>query len=106
MLMANYPVKITLVDNRHAVPIPGRIVMHVGDTIQYEIDPPNLGFKVEFDGTSPFASLTITSGGPHELLTAGRFFCKCFLTKADGVVVGWKADEEPVESGGDHDIRP
>jgi len=108
MLMANYKVKITLVDDRHAVPMPGRIVLRVGDTVEYDTDPPNLDFRVEFDGSpfTPQAAFTISDRDKHPLLTPGRFFCRCFLTKPDGQPIGWKPDEEPVESGGDHDIRP
>jgi hypothetical protein len=107
--MANYPVKITLVDNVHAVPVPGRIVMNVGDTVQYDTEPAGRDFRVVFSG-SPFAlqdAFTINDRLPHPLLTAGRFFCQCFINRpGDNREVGWSANEAPVESGGDHDVRP
>jgi len=108
--MANYKVKITLVDDNHAVPMPGRIVLHVGDTVEYDTEPPNLAFRVEFDGSpfAPQAAFTISDREKHVLRTPGRFFCRCSLVipGQPDREVGWKPDEAPVESGGDHDIRP
>lgn len=106
--MANYRVVITLTDDVHAVPMPGRIVMNVGDTVQYDTNPPNRNFEVAFSGSpfTPAAAFTINDRLPHALLTAGRFFCQCSIEDDNGQMVGWKPDESPVESGGDHDVRP
>ncbi len=105
----NHSFTIRLTDNIHALcsPIAKQVNLFVGDTIQFVPDPPNLPFRIEFDG-SPFSdvpALVIKDQAPRTLLVPGHFFFKCFLTREDGVEVGWHPGEDP-ESGGDPDVRP
>lgn len=107
--MADHTFTITLVDNVHALcfPVAKQVEMFVGDTIRFVPDPPNLAFRVQFDG-APFSkvpALVIKDQNPHTLLTPGHYFFKCFLTREDGVEVGWFFGEDP-ESGGDPDVKP
>lgn len=106
--MADHTIVITLTDGIHAVPNPANLVVHVGDTLRYDTDPPSIPFRVEVPG-SPFTDaplLVIDDREPRPLLQYGKFYWKCFLRRpTDEQLVGWFAGEEP-ESGGDVDVRP
>ena len=107
MVVANQIIRIVLTDEVHALCFPKHVDLFVGDTVQFVPVPENLGFRVEIDG-SPFSdkpALVITDQNPRTLQTPGHFFWKCFLTREDGVEVGWFFGEDP-ESGGDPDVRP
>ena len=102
--MADHLVKIQLVDNIHAQCFPGQIIAQVGDTVTYQSgDTPNLPFRVVFD--TPFFAVEIKDSKPLLLSNPGHFFGKCFLTRPDGVEVGWFYGEVP-QSGNDQDVRP
>ena len=105
--MADHTIVITLTDNIHAVPVPNKLTVSIGDTLRYDTDPQGLPFRVEIVG-SPFTKVparVIKDREPRVLAAEGRFFWKCFMQHPDGGFVGWFSGEEP-ESGGDVDVRP
>jgi hypothetical protein len=105
--MADHTIVITLIDNIHAVPVPSKSMVYVGDRLRYDTDPPNLPFRVEVPD-SPFTevpALVIEDRNPRLLVTEGKFSWRCFLQRPDGEFVGWSPGEDP-ESGGDVDVRP
>jgi hypothetical protein len=105
--MADQTITIRLTDNIHALCFPRHVDLFVDDTIRYVSDPPDRPLRVVFDG-SPFSNvpaLEITDQNSRPLQVAGHFFWKCFLTREDGLEVGWFSGEDP-ESGGDGDVRP
>ena len=106
--MADHKIVLTLTGDIHAVPSSHTTIAQVGDTLQYDTNPPGLPFRVEIPG-SPFTTvpvLVIEDREPRELVAEGRFFWKCFLQRPrDKKFVGWVSGEIP-ESGGDVDVRP
>jgi len=106
--MADHKIVLTLTNDIHAVPSSQTTFAKVGDTLQYDTSPPDLGFRVEFPG-SPFTNVpvrVIEDREPRKLIAEGRFFWKCFLRRPDdNKLVGWVSGEIP-ESGGDVDVRP
>lgn len=104
--MAEHEVVITLFENEHARCTPKQVNASVDDTIRFTTAGA-APFRVVFDG-SPFSSVPaveITDATDRRLRTSGRFFFKCFVTRPDGLEVGWFFGEDP-ESGGDVDVRP
>lgn len=105
--MAEETITLRLTDDNHVSCSPKHVDLFVDDAIRYVSDPPGRPFRVVFDG-SPFSeepALEITDQNPRALEVAGHFFWKCFMTRDDGIEVGWFSGEEP-ESGGDGDVRP
>lgn len=106
--MTDHTIVLTLTDDIHAVPSENTTIAHVGDTLRYDTNPPDLPFRVKIPG-SPFTKaplLVITDRNPRVLAAEGRFFWMCFLQRPrDKKFVGWFSGETP-ESGGDVDVRP
>ena len=106
--MEYHTIVITLVGHSHAVPVPDKTIAHVGDVLQFDTNPKDLSFRVEFPGT-PFSKVPariINDRKPHALNNQGRFFLKCFVARASGEkMVGWGSGKKS-ESGGEVDVRP
>lgn len=98
---------IRLTENIHALCFPAAkdVPLFVGDSIQFVPDPANLPFRIVFDTPFSTPAFEITDQKPRTLQVPGRFFFKCFMTRGDGVEVGWHPGEDP-ESGGDPDVKP
>lgn len=101
--MADHEIKISLVNGTHAVPDLKNRIMRVGETVRYFSDHGAVTLVFE---SSPFKGPADIVQGNQTLTLerVGVFFCKCFITTADGTF-GWHLNEVP-ESGGDHDVRP
>ena len=106
--MTEHNIRIDLIidaaGKEHAVPeIPKGGDLHVDDTVRYFSNDGTT--RVEF--CTPFGDpeIVVNDGEIRTLTTAGRFFCKCFLTLPNGRRIGWRPNEVP-ESGGEHDVRP
>jgi len=112
--MPDFDVKVNLVPGApghpgHAVPTI-TIPMKVGKTVHYS--SPDGSVRIEFvvDGT-PFADpngngiTVITDKDVLTLQNTGTFTCRCFITDANGVTIGWDALTSPM-SGGIHVVKP
>jgi len=106
--MADHKIVLTLTDDMHTVPSSSHTIAHVGDTLRFDTNPPNLPFRVEIPGGSLFEkvpSLVINDRRPRVLAAEGKFFWKCFVQRpSDKKFVGWSG-EDP-QAGGDVDVRP
>ncbi|MGZ5450394.1 MAG: hypothetical protein ACXW4P_19330 [Thermoanaerobaculia bacterium] len=105
--MVNRNVRISLdPTGEHVLCDPKLTIANVEDTLLFVPEPPDLPFHILFG--DPFSANPlhdIEASSPRTLTTEGRFFFKCFATRADGRQVGWFFGENP-ESGGDVDVRP
>lgn len=100
-------IRVTIkLENGHALLVPRPVFLTVGDTVQYETDPPGLPFRVVFELPFGAGPVQITSRAPQPVTARGMFFAKCFITPPGGAEVGWSVNEPPPESGGEHDVRP
>jgi hypothetical protein len=102
---ADYTIPVKLVDGLHALPDPHSPIMNVGETLRY-VCSDGASFRVVYQSRSdPTVTFEIADSNVRRLETGGLFGCKCWITRFDGVEVGWDEKTSP-ESGGEPEIKP
>ncbi|PYQ26613.1 MAG: hypothetical protein DMF56_23670 [Acidobacteria bacterium] len=102
----HHDIRINLIHGAAVPDMAGADELRVDDTVKYF--SPDGKVRVVFEGIGPFGtavSETVLDGERRTLKTAGKFFCRCFITPTGSTTeIGWSPATP--ESGGDHDVKP